>query len=78
MKQGPFQPVRAAVQAVLLYALNNGYLDKIEVSKVSEWQSSVSTFMNADTKTCEMIEKDWNEEVENKVKEILSNFADNK
>lgn len=78
LKQGPFQPVRAAVQAVLLYALNNGYLDKIEVSNIAEWQTNVSTFMNADTKTCDMIESDWNEETENKVKEILSNFADNK
>ncbi|MFA7193901.1 MAG: F0F1 ATP synthase subunit alpha [Candidatus Paceibacterota bacterium] len=78
LKQEPFKPVRAAVQSVLLYALNNGFLDSIEISKIPEWQSNVSAFMNADEKTCEMIEKDWNEESESKVKEILSNFADKK
>lgn len=78
LKQEPFKPVRAAVQSVLLYALNNGFLDSIEIAKIPEWQSNVSAFLNADEKTCEMIEKDWNEESESKVKEILSNFADKK
>lgn len=78
LKQEPFKPVRAAVQSVLLYALNNGFLDGIEIAKIPEWQSNVSAFMNADEKVCELIEKDWNEESESKVKEILSNFADKK
>ena len=78
LKQEPFKPVRAAVQVVLLYALNKGYLDGIEVSKISDWQSNVLAFVNADTKACEMIESDWNDEVEEKVKEILGQFADNK
>jgi F-type H+-transporting ATPase subunit alpha len=78
LKQEPFKPVRAALQAVLLYALNNGYLDGIEVSKVAEWQTNVSAYLNADEKTCEMIESDWNEQIEEKVKEILGQFSDNK
>lgn len=78
LKQEPFKPVRAAVQVVLLYALNNGFLDGIEVSKISEWQANVSAFVNADIKVCELIESDWNEESEAKVKEILSQFSDNK
>jgi F-type H+-transporting ATPase subunit alpha len=78
LKQEPFKPVRVATQVVLLYALNKGYLDGIEISKIPEWQSNVSAFVNADSKVCEMIESDWNDEVEAKVKEVLSQFADNK
>lgn len=78
LKQEPFKPVRAGVQAVLLYALNNGYLDGIEVSKIAEWQTNVSAYLNADEKVCELIESDWNEQIEEKVKEILGQFSDNK
>jgi F-type H+-transporting ATPase subunit alpha len=78
LKQEPFKPVRVAVQATLLYALNNGYLDKIELASVPEWQANVTAFLNADKNACDLIEKDWNEESELKVKEILEQFADNK
>ncbi len=78
LKQEPFKPVRAAVQVVLLYALNNGFLDNIEMANISEWQSNVSAFMYADEKTCEMIEENWNDEAEEKVKQILNQFVDNK
>jgi len=78
LKQEPFKPVRVATQVVLLYALNKGYLDGIEISKIPEWQSNVSTFVNTDAKLCEMIESDWNDQVEEKVKEVLGQFADNK
>ena len=78
LKQEPFKPVRAAIQAVLLYALNNGYLDSIEVSKIAEWQTNVSAYLNADEKVCELIESDWNEQIEEKVKEVLGQFSDNK
>lgn len=78
LKQEPFKPVRAAIQVVLLYALNNGYLDGVELSEISKWQSNVTTFLLADDKACELVEKDWNEESENKVKEILEQFSDKK
>lgn len=78
LKQEPFKPVRVATQVVLLYALNKGYLDGIEIAKIPEWQSNVSAFVNTDAKLCEMIESDWNDQVEEKVKEVLGQFADNK
>jgi F-type H+/Na+-transporting ATPase subunit alpha len=47
MKQKQYDPIDFANQSVLIYALNAGALDEIEVSDIGAFEDHLRTFMNA-------------------------------
>nr|WP_092411176.1 MULTISPECIES: F0F1 ATP synthase subunit alpha [Ichthyocystis] len=46
MKQSQFSPFSVAQMAVVLFAANNGYLDEVEVSKISSFESELLSFID--------------------------------
>lgn len=75
LKQPAHSPVPVGVQVVLIYAVNNGYLDSVEVEKVGEWEKALTLYLEAsEADLLTALEKDWTDEIEEKVKAALTNF----
>ena len=63
LKQSKNQPVRAGCQVVIIYALINGYLDDIEVSKVKEFEADLYEKLQLDyTELLERFEQGFYED----------------
>jgi F-type H+-transporting ATPase subunit alpha len=50
LKQPQYSPLSLEKQVVILYAVNNGYLDDIAIEKVKEFQEKLYTFMEVSGK----------------------------
>ena len=55
LKQSRSSPVRAGCQVAIVYAVTNGYLDEVEVSKVSEYEQKLYTLL--ETKYAKLLER---------------------
>jgi F-type H+-transporting ATPase subunit alpha len=75
-KQGQYQPISAAKQVVIYYALINGYVDDVPVEKVAEFESDLYKYLEISDKALKLIEekKDIDEEVEAAIKDVLEGF----
>ncbi len=77
LKQPQYSPVAMEKQVVALYAVNNGYMDDVEVERVGEFERSLYEFM--DTQAKDVLKdiatkKELTEEIEVKVKASLEKF----
>ena len=80
MKQKQYSPLSVAGIAVSLYAVENGYLDDIELEKVSDFEASLHNFMHSERKElmAEIQEKtEFTEEVAAALKDSLEEFKKN-
>ena len=46
LKQPQYQPMPFEQQVMVIYAATNGYLDKVEISRVSEWEKSFLEYVD--------------------------------
>ena len=78
LNQGERQPVPAAEQVAIIFAATNGYLDRVNVDRVPEFNNQLVGRLRAED--AELLEKigggDWSDETQAKVKELVSEFAD--
>lgn len=77
MKQPQYSPLSIAEIGVSLYAVNEGYLDGVDVRKVTDFEHALHSFMHANY--AELMEKvnasgDWNEEIEKAFRQALDEF----
>ena len=80
LKQKQFAPLSVAEQAVVLFAVEFGYLDDVELSKIASFESALldysnrnhSEFMQELTKT-----GNYNDEIKDTLKGILDSFKAN-
>jgi len=47
MKQKQYQPLSVAQQAVSLFAVNQGYLDDVELDKIGDFEAALQSYMRA-------------------------------
>ena len=47
LKQPQYSPMPAESQVMLIFAVTNGFLDDVEVSKIKEWEKGFHEFMKA-------------------------------
>ena len=47
LKQGQYEPMSFESQAMIIYAVTNGMIDDVDVSKVRAWESGFHAFMKA-------------------------------
>ena len=47
LKQGQYQPLSVGVQVAVIYAVNSGKLDEIELSSVGKWQNGFVSFLQS-------------------------------
>lgn len=77
LKQNQYSPVSMPKQVIILYAVNNGYLDDVPVDKVAAFEQDFHRFI--DTNHPEIIkrietEKALNQELEDSLKSAISEF----
>jgi F-type H+/Na+-transporting ATPase subunit alpha len=76
LKQGNGQPLRTGLQVASVYAVNNGFLDSVQVADIGTWEKSMHAYMLSSGKdVLEAIEKDWSEDIEGKLKKALESFV---
>jgi F-type H+-transporting ATPase subunit alpha len=76
LKQTNGQPLRTGLQVASVYAVNNGFLDSVQAADVVAWEKAMHAYMASSGKeVVEAIEKDWNDDIEGKLKSALESFV---
>lgn len=76
LKQVNGSPLRTGLQVATIYAVNNGYVDLISVPEVVVWEKGMHEYMSSQSKELlTSLEKGWDDEIENNLKEALKAFA---
>jgi F-type H+-transporting ATPase subunit alpha len=77
MKQKQYSPMSIAEMGLLVYAVNEGFLQDVEVAKISDFEASLLSYANSeigDTMTSIADSGDWNDEYEAVFKQTLEKF----
>ncbi len=77
MKQPQYSPISMEKQVVALYAVNNGYMDDVEVEQIGAFEKDLYEFMETqgkDVLTGIADKKELTEEIEGKLKTSLEQF----
>jgi F-type H+-transporting ATPase subunit alpha len=79
MKQKQYSPLSVAEMALSLYAVNEGYLDGVDVAKVIDFEAELHDFAKANYgDLLESINEsgDYNDEVAVSLKAVCDGFAE--
>ena len=79
MKQKQYSPLSVADMALSLYAVNEGYLDEVDVSKVGDFEAALHDFANANSADlmAQIAETgDFSEEIQAGLKGTCEGFAE--
>jgi F-type H+-transporting ATPase subunit alpha len=79
MKQKQYSPLSVAEMGLSLYAVNEGYIDKVEVAKVTDYEAALHDYARANHK--ELLDKinesgDYSEEIQAGLKQVCEAFAE--
>jgi F-type H+/Na+-transporting ATPase subunit alpha len=79
MKQKQYSPLSVAEMGLSLYAVNEGYLDKVDVAKITDYESALHDYARANHR--ELLDKvnesgDYSEEIQAGLKMICDEFAE--
>ncbi len=80
MKQPQYSPLNISEMAVSLYAVNEGYLDDVELNKVGAFESALISYMNqfhGDLMNRIVESGDWSDEFADGFKAALDDFIAN-
>ena len=80
MKQKQYSPLSVSEMALSLFAVNEGYLDDVEVVKISDYESALHDYARSNEgELLENINKtgDYNEDIEASMKKICDDYAKN-
>ena len=80
MKQKQYSPLSVSEMALSLFAVNEGYLDDVEVVKISDYESALHDYARSNEgELLENINKtgDYNDDIEAALKKICDDFAKN-
>jgi len=77
LKQPQYDPVQLHHEIAILYAATRGYLDDVPREKAGDFERDLRRYM--DTQGRDLVEaigtkKDWNDDIENKLKKMLDEF----
>ena len=78
MKQSQYSPIPVAKQVCSIYAVNEGYLDELEITEIKAWEENFYAFLERSKKTllADLI-KGWDEKVEGELKGAIKEFMGN-
>ena len=79
LKQGQNAPLAVEDQVIIIYAVINNYLTKVDVDKISQYETELLSYMansHADIRDSIRSEKVLSEETEEKLKKALADFTD--
>jgi F-type H+/Na+-transporting ATPase subunit alpha len=77
MKQPQYAPMSVAQMALSLFAVNQGYLDDVDVAKVQAFEAALQSYMRSNyASVMEKINRtpDYNDEIESQLKSAIEKF----
>jgi F-type H+-transporting ATPase subunit alpha len=79
MKQKQYSPLSVAEMGLSLYAVNEGYLDKVEVSKITEFEAALHDYARANHQ--DLLDRinergDYSDEIQAGLKKVCEGFAE--
>ena len=80
MKQPQYTPLSVAHQAIMLYAVDSGHLDDIELDKVSDFSNALMAYMDSSqSRLIDQVNTDprWDDAVEKQFKDVVEDFKAN-
>jgi F-type H+/Na+-transporting ATPase subunit alpha len=78
LKQNQYSPILVTKQVCAIYAVNEGYLDELEITEIKAWEENFYVFLDRSKKNLLVeLAKDWNEKIENQLKETIKEFMGN-
>ena len=80
MKQKQYSPLSVSEMALSLFSVNEGYLDDVEVAKISDYESALHDYARSNEgELLENINKtgDYDDDIEAAMKKICDDFAKN-
>jgi F-type H+-transporting ATPase subunit alpha len=77
LNQGERQPMRAADQVAVVYAATNGYLDRIDADRVSEFHEGLVERLHSEISDVldKIGDSDWSDEIQKKLDEAIAQYA---
>ncbi len=77
MKQKQYAPLSVGQMAASLYAVEKGFIDKVDVSKVLAWEEALHQYLASNAKaTLDKLDTgDWNDGVEAELKSAMEAFV---
>jgi len=81
LKQPQYQPMPFEEQVAVIFAVTNGYADAVEVSKISEWEKNLLTFLRSSgAKVIDALrtKKELTDEIAADLKKAIELFTENK
>lgn len=78
MKQKQYSPLSVGEMGVILFAADRGFLDKVSLAKVGEFEEGLANFMRSEhTDFMKNIDEtgNWNDEIEKTLKSALEDFT---
>jgi F-type H+-transporting ATPase subunit alpha len=77
LKQVNGAPLPVGLQVASIYAVNNGFVDHMQVSAVGGWEKEMHAYMNASHRDLlSSLAKDWSEALEEQLKGALTAFKE--
>ncbi len=79
LKQDQYSPMPVASQVAILFALTNGYLDDVEITKVQKWEEEFHKYMKdmkSDVLGMIKEKKELTEDVENALKKAIEEYKE--
>jgi len=78
LKQPQYSPMSVAEMGVTLFAVNEGFVDKVDVKKIGDFERALHGFMNSNY--ADLMKKlnetgDWNDEIAAEMKKAVGEFA---
>ncbi|MFA5771029.1 MAG: F0F1 ATP synthase subunit alpha, partial [Patescibacteria group bacterium] len=78
LKQNQYSPIPVAKQVCAIYAVNEGYLDEMDITEIKAWEESFYSFLDRSKKSLlDKIIAGWDEKVETELKVTIKEFLGN-
>jgi F-type H+/Na+-transporting ATPase subunit alpha len=76
LKQANGSPLRTGLQVASVYAVNNGFLDSVQIADVGEWEKALHAYMTSSGKeVVASVEKGWDDEIAASLKKAIESFV---
>jgi len=77
LKQPQFSPMEVEEQVALIYAVNNGYFDQVEVKNIKDAEIKFVDFINKSKRKLldQILNNEWDEKVEGDLKSACEEFS---
>ncbi len=79
LKQGQYQPLSVAEQAIIIFAVTNGFTDDVEVDDIVEWEKGLYDFVNSThSELVDEIntEKTISDEIKDRMKKAIEEYKE--